>query len=472
MQRCQNPACPFRLRHGFGAEFEDRVARCRSCGGELEPERASPAPNPRPPASHALARLGMTLALVAALVGLGQQRVSTYELDIIDSCLVPALRWLIGAGLAVELGARAWARGRPLASRRARTRLMLLIAIAGLVTEAWIAGQGHDPSAIPEALARLAGLPVLLGLAAIDERWGLGQGVGVVLGAVMLDALLDTLVHARDPSALAELGLGGRLAIIALMIGGALALTSHPVRAGASGRTPRPPTDDRDDDAGPRELGLGLTTPSAGIVALLIVLATLALLPRTLITPTPAIQMLMLAVLLGLTAAFAWASSRPEALLARWRRAFPRADPAALTREAELLFRRGLIRSELLAVLLVLLVREGFPAIEALVLTAIILDLGHELRARVREGELVAVETELDVPGTDALALALALEQRPALVQGRQLRALLQVFAPWLRSRLLVAPSHVERTKTLVSAADERDHSNSTSTSSPSSSNS
>ena len=86
MKRCPNPACAFRVRHGFAAEFEDRVERCRSCGGELVEQ----APAARVPvARSAFARAGVSAAVLAALTILAGQTTPERSPSALSCCSRP-----------------------------------------------------------------------------------------------------------------------------------------------------------------------------------------------------------------------------------------------------------------------------------------------------------------------------------------------------------------------------------------------
>jgi hypothetical protein len=158
----------------------------------------------------------------------------------------------------------------------------------------------------------------------------------------------------------------------------------------------------------------------------------------------PLVDGLELVLVAGLTPGFAWLFTRPPLLVERWRAAFPRAALDDLGHEARVLYRRGLVRSELLGLGAMLLIQQGLPALEVVVVAAILLDIGHELRRRLDEPEFVAVELHVDLCGAESLALALRLQQRPAHLQGSQLRALLRLLGWWVPMRVLVRPDDVE----------------------------
>jgi hypothetical protein len=471
MRLCPNPACPFRVRHGFAAEFEDRVERCRSCDTELD----TPAEAPDEPTSpwRALVRLGVSVALVAALVGFSSVAVPGFEdatelahelgtsVGFAELCLWPAVRALILATILVELVAFVLPAGRALRTqpegRQTLYALALVLALAGLLLGAWLhhrslldsAGlESLVPSLPMMLLTRSAGLPLVLGIASLNERWGLGHGISVVLAALVVDILVTTLpTHADVPH---------QLALLAVILAGALVWLSRPARAGATGRKPL-------TEEGDRELGLGLTIPTSSVIPVLIpaVLLVVAFAPPPLsvlgvlvgvvggVNLEGVAPWLEVSVVVGFAAVLAWAFTRPTLLLERWRRAFPRADPSALAHEAQATFRRGLLRSELLLVATWLLTREQLLALPVLVLAAIILDLGAELRLRLHEPELVALPSHLDLPGAESLVLALRLQRRPALLQARHHRALYRALGWWLPTRVLLRPEDLAQAKQL-----------------------
>ncbi|PRP97504.1 hypothetical protein ENSA5_33970 [Enhygromyxa salina] len=480
MQLCPSPACPFRVRHGFAAEFEDHVERCRSCDGPLE-QAAAAVDNAL--AWPGLARLCVTAVLVAALAGFATLLVPGFQApdelrltlgsDLVDTLggalsfgelsLRPALSWLVLGAILVEFIALAFPAGRALrddpAGRRKLQVFALLLALGGLVFKGWMSHRAlvefspalfaidvGVPSASLVILTHAAGLPLLLTLAFVNERWGLGHGISIALGALLVLELATALPANAD--------LPRQLIVTFALLGAALVLLGRPARATAHGRRPL-----GQDPTHAPELGLGLVIPTSGLVAihaLYLGPLTISAVGQQLLAPTldpegiaALTRWLHLALVLGLTALFAWVFTRPQLLTQRWRRAFPRADPAILAREAQAIFRRGLLRSGLLTLAIVLLGREQLPALEVTILAAILLDLAHELRLRLREPELVPLATQLDVPGANALAAALALEHKPAVVQALHHRALYHLFGWWLPTRVLVRPRDLESARTL-----------------------
>jgi len=475
MRRCPNPGCSFAVRHGFAAEVNDSVERCPSCDTPVtapEPEAA-----PRSAVSGALlGRLAVFASLLVALLGFarlpipGYQALAQLGLDTSFAALglAPALVWLIGATVLIELGALLIRPARALRSSvagRARLRgLAILLALAGLGVQAYLLHRGlarapimlEPPGLLRIVLTMAASLPVLLAVAAANDRWGLGHGVSLVVGGLVLHRLLTGPTLAADPSA--------ALLLLALVVGLAIWL-AMPSRATASGR--------KSSDGRPSELGLGLTIPSCGLIPALLValipmvrarlqtpadpglalvhgagLGPLSVGPSSLLSP-----IVELSVIVTLALAFAWLFTRPSLLVDRWRQAFPAAQLSALEREANGLFRRTALRSALLLTVLQLLVHQQLPGYGLAILAALLVDFASELRARSRDGELVAVELPSDLVGAEALAAALRIEQRPALIQGSHHRALYHGLGPWLPLRVLVGEADRGRAEQLVGAA-------------------
>jgi hypothetical protein len=456
MRRCPNLGCPFRIRHGFAAEFEDRVARCPRCDAELT---ALTEPQAEPGSSAviapALGRGAVSLVLLLGLLAFARVPVPGYadlatlpfDISFAAASLKGALAAWIVASIAVELVALLLPHSlrHSLAGREKLRATSMVLALIGLAWGAWlIHGRVHafaDPFMSVELpglgrmiLTSAAGLAVILGLAAVNERWGLGNGISLIVGALVLHSL--TITPTDDPIA--------KHALTVLLIGGLAIWLSRPARAGVVGRAPGSDTD----------LGLGLTVPSCSLVPLFVlpvvpllmhILGLPARLPNTY---APVILALSLVVVVALAVALAWWFTRPRLLVALWRRAFPRADEAALEQAAQTLFRRALTRSVLLVVALVLLGREGLAAIEAAVLAALLVDFSAEFRFR-QHPDLVALEFPGDGPSAEALAYALRLEDRPVLVQGLGHRALYHLFGTWLPLRLLVRETDRARAEQL-----------------------
>ena len=449
MWQCPNRACPFQLRHGFAAEYRVQVERCRSCDAPLEPLAPSPGgASARARTLRAFARLGVTLLIGVGLAAFANLDVpgldagspldpfgepAGSQITFADLSLAPALAWLISGAVLVELGALALPAARPwrhrVAGRRKLHAYALMIAMLGLIVQSGMA-TGLQPVPL---LSRVAGLPLLLGLAAANHRWGLGHGLSVVVVALLGHAL--TLSILASPAPLDPL-----LTLLAMIMGFAIWL-ARPARASARARSPLT----RDDNQA-RELGLGLSIPSCGLVPFELYGVLLALLY---LSPAGVELLggglwLKPVLVLGFGALFAFAFTRPALLVERWTRAFPRADEAALASEAKAVFRRGLVHSELLLVVMLALMQTQLPVTEAVIVAAILLDLEPELRLRLREGELVALPTHLDLPAAEALALALRLEGTPAGLQGQHHRSLSRLFGWWLPTQVLVPPAKLD----------------------------
>jgi hypothetical protein len=378
----------------------------------------------------------VTLVLATALAVFAHVSVSIpgLEADIVDFgrlTLLPALGWLIAAAILVELTALTFPAGRALrqtSDGRRRLRLFaLVLAQLLLVQQALFNPVTPQLAAAPQLaliLTRCVGLPLLLGLAAANHRWGLGEGISIAAGALLLEPLINDARTAEAPTQ----------ALIILVVTIAVAVwLAHPARPAALGRTPL-----TRDDPHPRDLGLGLTIPSGGVIALEL-LALASLVPSREINNT-----LELALVLTLTAALAFAFTRPKLLIKHWRRAFPLANPAALAHDAQAIFRRALLRTELLLLAAVLLTQALIPALTTIILAAIALDLRAELRLRLHEPNLVALPTHLDVPGAQALALALDLQAKPAALRAQHHRSLYHLFGWWLPTHILIRPADLD----------------------------
>ncbi|KIG15476.1 hypothetical protein DB30_05499 [Enhygromyxa salina] len=449
--RCPSRACPFRLRHGFAAEFAQPKDKCPSCGGPVEQGQDHQPAAPRPSAWPTLARLGVTLALGAAFAGFAAVNVSIpgiaqLEVDFGDLSLQPALDLLLAAAVFVELGALALPAGRTLRhtpdGRRRLRRLALLLALLLLAVGALVSMRA-TPELAPASqfaviLTRCVGLPLVLGLAAANRRWGLGHGISIAFGALLIQPLAEHVLAADDPTR--------ALVILLVLLVGAGVWLAHPARPSALGRTPLSPRSPQSSGAPqPRDLGLGLMIPSGGVIAVGLVTLTPLLIGVT----VPSNSTLELALVLALTAALAFVFTRPKLLVQRWRSAFPLADPAALERDARALFRRALLRTELLVGAIVLLGQAQLPMLSVVIAVAIALDVGHELRLRLREPDLVAIQTHLDVPGAQALALALELLGKPVGLRGQHHRSLYHLLGWWIPTQILVRPADVDSAKQL-----------------------
>ena len=463
MRRCENPGCPFHARHGFPAEFNDAIERCRRCDAALPaPESESQA---RASAAGPLvARLAVALILLIALLGFARVPIPGYEgfSDLgFDTrfgglALRPALVWLISATVFLELGSLAFGPTQALRSsiggRMQLRTASILLAVVGLAIQTWWLHRGafaipddpgrfalymrDPPSLLWMLLSAIAALAVLLAVAAANDRWGLGHGISLVIAGVVIHELSINEMFVGDPA---------RVILVLLLVAGLAVWIARPTRASASGRTQGDPRDG---------LGLGLKVPSCGLIPIVLVTlipaagaSILAVSPGMLLfdllgLPHPHASAwppeIQLVVIVALAAGLAWLFTRPALLVDRWRHAFPNADPAALRQEADALFKRTTLRSTLLIVVLQLLTLQDLPAYAAAVLAALLVDFAAEFRARNRHPGLVAVELPTDVPGAEAFASALRLDGRPALIQGVHHRALYRLFGTWIPLRVLV----------------------------------
>ncbi len=435
VRRCSNPGCPFRVRHGFAAEFIDDVELCRSCGKPLEAITV-----PEPPAASAmldvLGRLGVTLGVGVALVLLGRAPVPGSELEPRASLAVAALwpalgAWLIARGVTSALPARP-------ALRVVVLPLALVLTVVAQLLGPWPLADGlGDPARMA---LQLGALPLLVALVGLIDRWGVGSGLSTCLVAL----LLVPLVGPRPD-----------LPTLAMLIGltfAAAAVLAPAVRPTSQGRQPLTRIDEgqaRDGD-----LGLGLVTPTSGLLPLLVPLGLVALIDwlgvdSLAATLEPHLGALGLLGTLGLTLLLGAAFTRPSRLVELWQRAFPRASKAELERVASGLFRRGLIRSALLLGVGTVLASEDLPVLAAILLAAILLDWGHELRFRLDQAErgveLVALPGVGDLHETRALVQALALARVDSTIKGERSLALLAGLGSTNEHRLLLPASMREQ---------------------------
>ncbi|NVB40205.1 hypothetical protein G6O69_20350 [Pseudenhygromyxa sp. WMMC2535] len=457
MRRCPNLACPFRVQHGFAAEFRGDIERCRSCGGPLELATDN---SESTVSLGALpwAELAGTTLVVAALIALARTPApGASALDLGALALRPTIPALILAAALIELALRLVPRLRARAeSKTTRERALALSwGLSLVLTVAWtLLGRGGalDHGAALTLLTAATGPALLLAGAALIDRRGLGHGTSLVIAAVLVDGLADAISVARDPQQTS--------ALIGVVFIGALVWLGQPARARALGR--------RAHEGGTHEgsLGLGLDIPSTSLLPLWIAAALaifivepndtaaaeLTALPAftALIhqapTATSATELslapstdvlLLLAALALLGAAGAWLFTRPSLLLARWQRAFPRAAPAELEREAAALSRRALIRSELLLLALALAPLPLPMVLASVTLAAILLDLGAELRFRIEHPSLEREPLEdASLLGARSQAIALELAHTPAFVQAAHHRALWLGLGWWLPLRV------------------------------------
>jgi hypothetical protein len=424
-------------------------------------------------------RLWATL-LIPALVLAGQQLLLLPGLD--HAQLTQVLRMaahrsndrstfsVLGLGLAPALSAfvivewmallvpswRRLRRGSP-AQRGSLRRAATILTFALALVQAWFLAR-YFTTGLPQVLrlfedstatrlvitvSLVGGTGLVLVLAALIDRFGLGNGFSVLLVAPIVPAALQLsdFVRTQQPRELLWLA----VELLALVFVTRWILGAHRRASG-----PRPPLVIRQPTSG--------LAPIAGSASLL---ALYARLPSAFATeqgtyaPEPG-TMLYLIVFVALTIAGAVILSRlyhPTAKLGElWRRVAPAESPETLQAELAPALKLAIGRTLafLLAVgaLLPFLMRapRSSPSFDLLLVvtaTAVAMDLLAEWRARQVHSELVAVWPLHQVAFLDVAIAALAEAGIPVHARAANNRALLWFFGPYVPIDLMVPPEHV-----------------------------
>ena len=471
MKHCLAPACPFRVRHGFAAEFADHVEHCKSCATALSVVSDSEPQAEGEAHLHVATRLAFSVGAMVAfgvLASLNFEVGSTTQ-SLGSGVLALSIAAVIVASGVVEgvcaLAIRADALPERLRGLRTttqgRARMRALSAVLAMLGLSLVGLFSARPLGLWQLLL-LAGPALWLGVAALIDRWGLGHGASLATAAVLGQQLVAAMIAAGTEWPTLAVEMIAMAGLVGVML-------ARPARSASLGRVWTP---DRGSGAAepPQivdgDFGLGLTLPVTSLLPLhaWIWLAPLFALARPDAAFLDLRSLMPVIAIAALGAILAWAFARPSLLLTHWGRAFPAANPAVLEREARSLFGRALLRSELVLVALVLLPEvpslPSLPSLHgwmALVCSVVALDLGREVSARLDAGtDLVAVA----IPGkslieAEALALAISLGNPTGarvIVQGGHHRSLWRAAGWWLPLRLLVTPEEAARVRERISS--------------------
>lgn len=428
----------------------------------------------RAPGAGPWGRLALTVAALAALhvapgflalpgisldalaiAGMSGDPASGSMINVLTLGITP----ILAAFLLVEITALAVPRWRPLriCGPEGRARLLRATAIVTVIMallqgygiSIWLEGLqrfGVDVVTEPGLASRLlitltltGGVMVLWIVAGLLHRHGLGNGFSLVIlaGLLQVPAALDA-----DPT-LAPVEAGAELRA-ALTIAGWLvifAATSRVLRARAAGTGMRLPT-------------CGIL-PAVDVIAVVPAVLTSAVILERALGPGPAQAQetlppaMRLVLTIVLAFGYAWLFSRPRALPAGARvLGGERAQMAGFWRATILsaLYVTGATAVALLAE------RAALPVsiIEPVLVTAIVMDLVAEWRARRRCRDLVAVWPIHRVQVAD---LAVATLQRAGIdahTRGRYHRTLLHFFAPFVPIELQVPAERASEAESLL----------------------
>ena len=421
----------------------------------------------RPGPARPFARLGVTLGAAAVTVGLSRVPLAGVGVALRGmggvsptSLLALGLTPILAAFVVVELSALAIPAWQPLrlsgfAGRRQLTRLALLLAIP--LTAAQTLGSvrslitlGHLPARVgPELVvaASLAAAPfLLLGLASGVSRFGLGDGISVVLGSLILAEGMPVVARLAASHRQGRLDTTDLLLIAGVEL--ILALdTVWTVRRRGRADAPEGP--------------VTLPLPTPGVVPLQALAWVAALVPSVALF-VPALmpvaghlmhggrtaQGVLLAAVLVVGAAFAWAFNRPVLvgrLVARARGIPEKTPEVTAAANKALLIGSGHSLVFLLLVQVAFFFVAGvspamglFGSVWIVVLAAVLLDVVYDWRFRARHGKVVAVRPLHRLYAVDPALEALDTAGIPALARGAAHRTLLQVLGPYVPVMILV----------------------------------
>ena len=490
MKTCPNPACGFLRRHGHAAEYQDAAATCSDCGGALVGATAakmaeSDAPGQTQAASWPWMKLLVTLGgavasqalLFVEVPGVGIRAEYGHPSALFPtlglfSVVALGLAPMVSAWALVELAALAVPAWRSLriggpqdraALRRVAIPLAALLAFVQSVSMArYLAehlsamsysgiGGGSSGGGAWQRWAVVVLLPLgtlaLALIAAAIDRWGMGDGISVVLVAAVVFKLPDAFLSAYPASRTDEVG--SPYKFVLLIAVGVVALTWRMLgRAAPFQVAPRP---------------FALQLPTSGIdpigfsaSALLfpVTIASLLGLPRpSFLDGALVYGALQLGLVASLTVALSLLYNLPSRVAGLW--LGPEASEAA----------RGEIRSQLAhstlhtGVLVVGLVLVAFVSTQMIpglalgagglaslvILTAVARDFWKEWQFRGDHADLVGVWPIHRLYAVGPALKALLDAGIPAFPRGLHHRSLLQFFGPYVPVTLLVPREHAER---------------------------
>ncbi|MCK6586972.1 MAG: SecY family transport protein [Polyangiaceae bacterium] len=523
MKRCPNLSCPHRKRVGSAAEFYDDKTTCSDCGADLEaaaPEDPVPqrnAGNAETPSAPPPLKRRLAVTLLVPLIALAAQHLLLPSIDAEAawstlkrsglaglfasaeglpgfSVVALGIRPAVTAFLIVEIAAalvppwrhlrRSGSEGRAKLTWAALALTIPISAFQGFSLA--IAFETMDILSHPGILARLlitsslmAGVFLLLGLAGLIQRYGLGNGFFVMLAGPML--LGEVFGFAAAIGAPPETDPLGPLSIAAVLITAALAVAATLVLFGVPWKTLLNALSRREADplpqasaatpyrAAPSPVRIGpLPCPTSGL-APLVAAPALLMLPDTLAQlhislggvyyfllkfelHTP----IYLAIVAGLAIGFSRLWNPPEQI-AEVRARARQDDIESHAAEAKRDLRQAtnktlalLLGMALLKELSLRLVGYHINLIVILMITAVVLDIRAEWRARLASPDLVPIWAEHRPFAVSAALSALSKEGIAAHAQSLQSRVLLQFFGPFVPILIMVRPGQAETARRLA----------------------
>ena len=343
---------------------------------------------------------------------------------------------------------RALRRGTP-AQRQSLERAALIGTFLVAIAQSWFGAvsvttlRGTAPLFPDTTLARLvitvslvAGTGVVLVLASVIDRFGLGRGFSILL----VTPIVVTAVRLAKVVPLLPSGdLVWLAAEVAAVVAAArFVLTAHRRAATTSAR---------------------LRLPTSGLVPLSVATAGLALVSKYLITVPDSGTVVHAGISTLVIIAVAVVVTRLYFPTAKLRDVWRRADPSLATDDFALTLRAALIKT----VVFLLVVGIGFSllahslhlaaVIDPLLVvatTAVVLDLVAEARARRAHGELVAVWSLHQLALLDAATTALERAAIPVHARAAHHRALLWFFGPYIPVELMVPPARAAEARDLL----------------------
>jgi len=478
MKHCPNERCSFRLKHGHAAEYEDEPTQCADCGAKLAdggvPE-ASHAPAPTPPAL--VRRLAVSLAAVAIAYALTWLRLPTVDAELLQrglhfgirenvSVAALGLNPLVSAAILVELVALIVPSWRALRVRGAQGRAKLWRASVVLTfivavfqafgISMFLANLSPQTGGIAfhglTVLTLVAGTALLLLIAHAVERWGLGNGLSLLLAGAFLPDILRTLDVTRqriNDESIAPMTL---VICAAAMLAMAFA-TVRAMRGSAS--TPAPSIRVPASGAAPvwdahALVMLPATFAGMGVIAF-----------ESLPQPGSALHTIgLLAAALLLTPVACWLFNQPQ----RVARVHRTLGFEGTVPEAKALLRRAMLRSAIWVAVIVLgstVVLQVFGGDVAIggalviVVTSVVLDLLAEFRFRKQHEQVVLIWEEHRVYAADAALTILQGAGIPTLLRGVHHRTLLQFFGPYVAMHVCVPESRETEARALLAGLAE-----------------
>lgn len=483
MKHCPNEECPFRKKHGYSIEFQDVVDICSDCGSALaagvasSPEASHASETSIPP--HLIRRLFITLAILVVAWASEKVTIPFLSSDIHQEAFrmgaaenlgitTLGLMPMITAAITVEVVAllipplrpyRIGGPARRLSLWRATLVLTLVLALfQSFAISTFLLQLDPYPDSIlafhaVNMASLVAGTFFLLGLAGVIGRWGLGNGVAVLMAGALLRLSLDTVQY---------LGRAVKDDIhtpfeIVVALGGTAFIVFATYRA-ARLWTPKK-REHRIPVAG--------LVPYSTTASLLMVPATLAawglylpdherLLPSEGIVPT----LVILALSIALVWPWTWIFHHPR----RVGKLIHDAMGATLSEqdavaEAKSMMNGALFKSAFYIGVIVLAsslastvlpLSASLGALGIAFTTAVVLDVVDEWRMRRRSDDFVSIWEEHRVYAADMALGLLERESIPTILRGVHYRTLTQFFAPYVPMHILVPSSQVERAKQVI----------------------